>query len=521
MILIPLSGPATVPSLLGRRLRRRLHRRLGPIRRSSATRATLLAVTTPALLPDDFLFGVATAGFQIEGGFNGQGEPTNNWAAWEREGRIERSGAANGFWGSHVEQIELAASIGLTSFRLSVEWSRVEPSPGTIDADALAGYGRILAAICDAGMEPVVTLQHFTHPAWLGDQPWVDTTNISRLVGWMDRAVAELGEHCSKWVTINEPNILSINSFLTGIFPPGHLLDATAMFATFDTLLAAHVEAYDAIHRRQPDAVVTTNPYTFSIYELDQVATDLLTARSRGVTEADLGADLLERRREHYRRIGAGGPGARGTSERFLRRLAASQSPVADALPATRRALAASDAPRHLDVIAVDHYAPIAASHLWLPGAPTAGGRWWKPGRALWDDAPDPAFLVTVLEEAAQYGRPVWILENGMCNRTVRGRAFPRLDGIRRPQYLADHIGAVVAAVESGIDVGGFWHWTLIDNYEWGSYEPRFGIFGLDRERDNRIKATDDFGDDAAGAFRSIIDGLRQGDDTVINRPDR
>ena len=293
------------------------------------------------------------------------------------------------------------------------------------------------------------------------------------------------------------------------------------MFATFDTLLAAHVEAYDAIHRRQPDAVVTTNPYTFSIYELDQVATDLLTARSRGVTEADLGADLLERRREHYRRIGAGGPGARGTSERFLRRLAASQSPVADALPATRRALAASDAPRHLDVIAVDHYAPIAASHLWLPGAPTAGGRWWKPGRALWDDAPDPAFLVTVLEEAAQYGRPVWILENGMCNRTVRGRAFPRLDGIRRPQYLADHIGAVVAAVESGIDVGGFWHWTLIDNYEWGSYEPRFGIFGLDRERDNRIKATDDFGDDAAGAFRSIIDGLRQGDDTVINRPDR
>ena len=510
-----------MPSLLDHRSRRRLHRRPPAIGRSSAGRGTLLAVTTTSLLPDGFLFGVATAGFQIEGGFNGPGEPTNNWAAWEREGRIERSGAANSFWINHQEQIELAASVGLSSFRLSVEWSRVEPTPGNIDAEALAGYGRILAAIEAAGMEPVVTLQHFTHPQWLGDQPWRDPSNASRLVGWMERAVAALGEHCSNWVTINEPNILSVNSFFTGIFPPGHMLDGAGLFTSFDTLLAAHVAAYDVIHGLQPDAVVTTNPYTFSIYELDQVATDLLTARSRGVADSDIGSDLLERRREHYRRIGDGGSGATGTIERFLRRFAASQAPVADALPVTRSALAASDAPRHLDVIAVDHYAPLAASHLWIPGAATAGGRWWKPGRALWDDAPDPAFFVTVLEEAAQYGRPVWVLENGMCQRTLRGRAHPRLDGVRRPAYLAEHIGAVVAAVESGIDIGGFWHWTLIDNYEWGSYEPRFGLFGLDRERDNTIKTTDDFGDDSAGALRSIIEGLRGGDDTVIERPAR
>ena len=478
-------------------------------------------MTSPTLLPDDFLFGVATAGFQIEGGYNGPGEPTNNWAAWEREGRVERSGAANSFWDRHLEQIDLAASVGLTSFRLSVEWSRVEPHPGAIDAGALAAYGRILAAIRAAGMEPVVTLQHFTHPAWLGDQPWRDPANAATLVAWMDRAVSALGEHCTNWVTINEPNILSVNSFLTGIFPPGHVLDGAGMFSSFDTLLAAHVEAYDAIHRRQPGAVVTTNPYTFSIYELDQVATDLLTARSRGVADGDLSAELIERRRDHYRRIGNGGPGGRGALERLLRRFAASQSPVADALPITRAALAASEAPGHLDVIAVDHYAPIAASHLWIPGAATAGGRWWKPGRALWDDAPDPGFFLTVLEEAAQYGRPVWVLENGMCNRTLRGRAFPRLDGMRRPQYLAEHVGAVVAGLEEGLDIGGFWHWTLIDNYEWGSYEPRFGLFGLDRERDNAIKPTDDYGDDSAGALRSIIEGLARGDDSVITRPRR
>lgn len=462
---------------------------------------------------------MATAGFQIEGGYNGPGEPTNNWAPWEREGRVEPSGDATGFWADPDRQLDLALAAGLNSFRLSIEWSRVEPAPGEIDHDVLDAYRRILRGIKERGMEPVVTLQHFTHPGWLGAEPWRQVESADRLVAWMDLAVAELGEHCNHWVTINEPNILSVNSFLTGIFPPGNILDGRGLFESFDTLLAAHVAGYDAIHRRQRDAIVTTNPYTFSIYELDQVATDLLTARDRGVADKDLGSDLLERRREHYRRIGDGGRGLVGGIERLLRRFAASQAPVADCLPATRAAVAASESPRHLDVIAVDHYAPIAASHLVVPGVVTAGGRWWKPGRALWDDAPDPAFLVRVLEEAGQYGLPVWVLENGMCNRTVRGRAHPRLDGIRRPQYLREHIGAVFAAIERGVDVGGFWHWTLIDNYEWGSYEPRFGLYGMDREGGHLVKATDDLGDDSATALRSIIEGLRSGDRSVIDVP--
>ena len=156
-----------------------------------------------------------------------------------------------------------------------------------------------------------------------------------------------------------------------------------------------------------------------------------------------------------------------------------------------------------------------------LPGRSTSGGRWWQPGRALWDDAPDPALFVKVLEEAGHYGRPVWILENGMCNRTRRGRALPRLDGLRRPAYLAAHLGAVVEALQRGVDVGGYWHWTLIDNYEWGSYQPRFGLFGMDRARGHAVAELDAQGDDAAGAFRRIIDGLRRGDTSVVVPPAR
>jgi hypothetical protein len=472
-----------------------------------------------ALLPSDFLFGVATAGFQIEGGFNGPGEPANNWASWELEGRVEPSGSATNFWEDPESQLDLAKAAGLNSFRLALEWTRVEPSRGVIDQSAFDRYRHILNAIRERDMEPVVTLQHFTHPSWLGVEPWRDPETAPILAAWMDRAVGELGDLCSRWVTINEPGVLCINSFLTGIFPPGRTLDGKGWSASFDTLLAAHVLGYDAIHRRQPEALVTTNPYTFSIYELDQIGTDILMARPRGFDGPDVLPHLIEARREHYARIGNGGTGWSGRLERGLRRFAASQIPVADALPTTRAVLAASESPRHLDVVAVDHYAPIAASHLVVPGSQTAGGRWWKPGRALWDDAPDPSFMVTVLEEAGQYGLPVWVLENGMCNRVVRGRSYPRMDGLRRPQYLADHLGAVLAAVDKGVDVRGFWHWTLIDNYEWGSYEPRFGLYGMDRARGLSVSATDALGEDSAGAMRRIVEGLHGGDRSVVTAP--
>lgn len=475
----------------------------------------------PLTLPDDFLFGVATAGFQIEGGYNGPGEPANNWAPWEREGRVEPSGDATGFFRDPFSQLDRAASLGLTSFRLSIEWPRVEPAQGVIDRKAVARYREILAGIVQRGMVPVVTTQHFTHPAWLGAQPWRDHDATMKLVAWIERCVEEFGDLCEHWVTINEPNILAINSFLSGIFPPGRQFDESGVAETFDGLLAAHVAAYDAIHALQHHAVVTTNPYTFSIYELDQIATDLLCATDFGIDLSEVTPWLAEQRRAHYAVLGEGAQNASGALERALRRLAASRFSVAAALPRTKAALSKSTNSRHLDVIAVDHYAPIASSHLVWPGSATSGGRWWKPGRALWDDAADPSLFVAVLKEAGHYDRPVWVLENGMCNRTRRGRALPRLDGARRPAYLADHIGAVLEAVTLGIDVGGYWHWTLIDNYEWGSYEPRFGLFGMDREHGHTVRETDAQGDAAAVAYRQIIEGLSAGDTTVVNRPGR
>ena len=97
-----------------------------------------------------------------------------------------------------------------------------------------------------------------------------------------------------------------------------------------------------------------------------------------------------------------------------------------------------------------------------------------------------------------------------------RGRSWPRGDGWDRPRSLRAHLKAVVAALDEGLPVTGYFHWTLADCYEWGSYEPRFGLYGIDRERGCRWSDLDSMGVDAAGAYRRLAEGLRAGDRSVL-----
>jgi beta-glucosidase/6-phospho-beta-glucosidase/beta-galactosidase len=108
------------------------------------------------------------------------------------------------------------------------------------------------------------------------------------------------------------------------------------------------------------------------------------------------------------------------------------------------------------------------------------------------------------------------MVENGVCHRVRRGRAYPRLDGWDRIRYLHENLASVIDAIDAGVPLGAYYHWTLADNYEWGSFEPRFGIQGVDRERGVRILDTDAMGLDAAAAYRRIIGGLRSGDRSVL-----
>ncbi|HEV2361949.1 MAG TPA: family 1 glycosylhydrolase, partial [Acidimicrobiales bacterium] len=246
-------------------------------------------------------------------------------------------------------------------------------------------------------------------------------------------------------------------------------------------------------------------------------------ARSHGVARDELPAYLAQRRDEFYASpAGVGVPGPTGPTRRYpglenlLRRLAASQLPLASALPRSVDAVYGSAYECTLDVAQIDYYDPETASHLQLPGGRTAGGRMLLPFRPLWDDPPNPDGLIAHARANVVPGLDLWVVENGLCNRVRRGRSYPRLDGWDRPRYLRANLAAVVRAVSDGLPVTGYWHWCLADNYEWGSYEPRFGLYGVDRERGVRWSDLDSMGQDAAGAYRSIIEGLRSGDAAVI-----
>lgn len=486
-------------------------------------------------MPPGFIFGVATSGFQVEGGFNGPGEPANNWIQWERAGRVEPSGIACDFWRRPEQALDRAAWLGCDTFRLSVEWARLEPEEGDFDDTALDRYAEILAMCRERGIAPMVTLHHFTHPWWLGEEFWLTPGSPDRFASHVARVVPRLAAHCRHWVTVNEPNIVALMGWVAGTTPPGRRGAAADAWAVADNLLTAHVLAYRVIHGLQPDAEVTTNTSTSSLYDYDRLLTDLLCARSLGVDRDDLDEWVDERRALHD----AAFP-PEGVGELALRSLFAAASPFGSgrrgsrvlglahsrlSRPSPRRVVdAVYDGPegRPLDAVGLDWYDPVASHAIRVPGHRTSGGgRSWEPSQALWDVPCNPEGLAGWCRDqhALTPQLPVWVVENGMVTRVHNGRAYPRLDGMDRPRYLRAHLGAVVAAIEGGAPVAAYLHWSLVDNYEWGTYEPRLGIFGIDRDRGYdgvRWLETDSDGKDSASTYRSLIAGLKAGDRSVL-----
>jgi beta-glucosidase len=512
-----------------------------PPRRSPAarTRARSRAAEPASLLGDGFAVGVATSGYQVEGGFNGDGEPQNNWSAWESAGRAARSGLACDFWRHPEEALDRAAAIGCNAFRLSVEWARLEPQSGAFDARALERYAEILSLCTARGMEPIVTLHHFTHPWWLGEEFWLRPGSPDVFARHVARVVPALAPYCRRWVTINEPNIVTLMGWIEGACPPGRRMAVSDAYCALDNLLTAHVLAADAVAAVQPEAEVTVNTSSSSVYEHDRMLLDLIQLR-----DVEVGPDEVDRYIDERRVVHDAAFPPQHAGEAVVRRFFAAVSPYgSESEPsrgaawarlrgATRRhaprrvvaAVHASTRPRSLSAVGFDWYDPVASHAVRVPGRRTPGGRRdWSFGRTYWDVESHPAGLRNwcVTESALRPGLPLWVVENGMATRVRDGRPVPREDGMDRPRYVREHLGAVADAVASGAPVRAYFHWSLMDNYEWGTYEPRYGLFGVDRRDPTAVHFmdTDAQGDDAAGEFARVVAGLRAGDRSVLGRP--
>ncbi|MBM3268548.1 MAG: glycoside hydrolase family 1 protein [Candidatus Sericytochromatia bacterium] len=380
--------------------------------------------------PPGFMWGVATAGFQSEGG-----ETPSNWAPWEREGKLgsPRKKAVD-FWNRYGEDLDLAKGMGLNAFRMSVEWSRIEPTPGKWDEAALAHYRKVVDAALARGLQPILTLQHFVYPEWLdGDlspDGFENPETPKHFARYARRVAQEFKGKVKYWITINEPNVLALGSYGVGFFPPGNVGWGPYARAS-KGIVAAHRAAYDALHEVDPGNQVSSN--VFYVYSEKPSKYD--PGKLWGTTEE---VGVL---------AGEVPPHLAG--------------PYIDDLGA-----------RHLDYIAIDYYWGIAASAAFNTRKPY-----------LWPVYPKG------LEDACTnlwntYRKPILIAENGLATKNLGKRD----DGWTREAFMVQHLYYLRQAMQKGAKVVGYVHWSITDNYEWGDWTPRFGLYSVDGLNDPALK---------------------------------
>lgn len=492
----------------------------------------------------EFLWGVATSPYQHEGGYNTPDGPANNWWRWERTRHAEASGRAVDFWDRCEEDFDLAASLGLTAFRFGFEWARVQPGAGResgdpppFDAAAMERYAAMAVAVRRRGLEPVVTLHHFTHPAWLGPDAWLQPetphlfqTYAERIVCVANTALEREGLAALRWiVTVNEPNMLALNSYGARNFPASAARTPANAARASCRLLEAHVRATRAIralYARRPAwgrPMLTTNTYTSDIYWNDRLFLDLLSAPAHTprdrlpewLLERGSAFDAVVRRsglpHRHSVRYWAGRAFKRlyNAAARVAFRIR-HFDPLMDILYERP-----DDAP--LDFIGMDYYDPFAAhmirwpriSEIWDRRHPFPEwllhhwtSKWWD-----WVALPEGLGLFARMLHADFPALPILITENGMAHRKRRRFDLPwRRDRMKRSHFLKLHLAEVEVLRKDGIPVAGYLHWSLTDNYEWGSYAPRFGLFQIDFHDTDRVRVpVDELGDNPSKTYAEWI----------------
>lgn len=496
-----------------------------------------------------FLWGVATSGYQSEGGYNGPCQPLNNWAWSERSGDIPPSGRSADFWNRAQDDFIQCANLGLNAFRLSLEWSRIQPCrelpakkskpqpPPPFDDAALDHYSDLLAQCRRAGLEPIVTLHHFTHPAWLGLDAWQHPETITHFLEFVRHTVSYLIDalpkkyHCDPpryFITINEPNMLSINHYLSRAFPSGHIPGLGQAVNCMGHLLEAHARACLLIRKlyvgQTVQPMVSFNNYSSDLYWTDGAAVDLFFCRSRGVAREDIYKHLHQQMQDFNRAFLEAGllpqRSPRFHIGQWIKRWHESIGSWALKQPAWQRVidLVYENEEPLIDYIAFDYYDPFVAHALrwpnfgdyeprrrsirdWLLEA--VASKWWD-WRVL------PEGLAFFAWQLAQRGVPLLIAENGIAQRRRPNNvSFRRRDQIPRSTYLRDHMRIVSRLLDEGCPLIGYLHWSLFDNYEWGSYTPRFGLYHIDFTGQPDRIAVDYLGDNPSQAYSEEIQRAR------------
>jgi beta-glucosidase len=420
-------------------------------------------MTARRAFPSNFLFGAATAAYQIEGSPLADGAGPSIWHRFSHTPGRTTNGDTGDVACDHYhrwkDDIALMRELGLTAYRFSISWSRVLPDgTGAVNERGLDFYKRLVDELVANDIQPMATLYHWDLPAALDDRGgW-----LNRDVSWWFADYAQVMFHAidggvALWVTLNEPWVVTDGGYLHGTLAPGHRSPFEAPLATHNLLRAhaAGVQAYRAIGSKQIGIVVNLEPkYPASDSEEDAAA----TARA----DAYMNRQYLD-------------PLFLGTYPTELREMFGEAWPNLWDVDELRQPL---------DFLGINYYSrgltrndPSAhverATRVTNPRAAYTEMGWEVFPQGLTD------VLVWVTE---RYGKiPLYVTENGSAFYDPPIAENGRIEDPLRISYLIKHLHAVLDAADRGADMRGYFAWSLLDNYEWNAgYSKRFGIVHVD-----------------------------------------
>ena len=355
-----------------------------------------------------------------------QVEGGNIHSDWEN---FKSAGKATDQYNLYEKDFDLAKSLGHNSHRLSIEWSRIEPEEGKFDEAEIRHYIKLLKYLKSLNLTVMLTLHHFTNPKWFSQKGgWERGGNVKYFLRYVEKIVPEFNEFVDLWITINEPGVYMWQSYLMGIWPPQKRSKWIA-FKVLWNLAKAHKKAYKIIHKLEPNAKVgiAHNIISFDAFHHHSVL--------EGIFE--WGYDVFG---NHLIYLLTG---------------------------------------KTHDFLGINYYFNQYISFngtARLPKIVDISVSKKDVSDLGWEIYPEGIF--DILIDISDFHLPVYITENGIAST----------NDDRRVRFLIGYLKEIYHAIQLGVDVKGYFHWSLIDNFEWADgFEPRFGLIEVDYATQKRL----------------------------------
>ncbi len=374
--------------------------------------------------PKNFLWGAATSAHQVEGG-----NVNNDWWRWEQLGKIKDSsvsGKACDHYRLFEDDFKIARKMGHNVHRLSIEWSRIEPSPGKWNLGEIDHYRKVLNSLKENNMKTMVTLHHFTNPLWFADLGgWENKKSAFYFSRFAEFIAKKLGDKIDFWITINEPGVYVSKGYLEEDWPPERRSIFAARRVT-NNMIKAHQSVYQKIHQilkeRNNNALVGIaknnifyepyckyNPLDIFLVSILRYLTNFLFLNSIKKELDFIGLNYYF----HYKL-------------RF------------NLLKVKNNFVEIKNDDKEVSDFGWEIY---------------------------------PRGIYKVLKELKKYNKPIFITENGVADRS----------DIHRTKFILEHLKEIHRAIQDGVDVRGYFHWSLLDNFEWKEgFKMRFGLIKVD-----------------------------------------